>query len=81
MSGIVISDRLPLSVVRDANSKIIDMCNEYSFIFVDNSNILHSNHFYDGLHLAESGKRILANNFIGRLNCFLTPGNQSQIKT
>lgn len=37
--------------------------------FIDNSQILKNNLYRDGIHLLESGKQILANNFIKFLNC------------
>ena len=47
------------------------MCPYNSFVFIDNNNIPTSSLFRDGLHLLETGNRILANNFIDKLNIFL----------
>ena len=43
-------------------------CFENRFHFIDNSKIKRDHLFRDGLHLLESGKVILANNFIYYLN-------------
>ena len=46
------------------------MCKNNNFIFVDNGNISNIHLFDDGLHLVESGRCILANNVIDRINNF-----------
>jgi predicted O-methyltransferase YrrM len=46
------------------------MCKERDFVFIDNSNISVTHLWNDGLHLLESGKALMANNFISHLNYF-----------
>ena len=70
VSSIVYNKRVPISLVDEANSKIISMCKHNSFEYVNNGNISSIHLFDDGLHLLESGMCILANNFIGKLNYF-----------
>ena len=61
----------PESLLEEVNEKISFMCKNNNFIFVDNSNISSIHLFDDGLHLVESGRCILANNVIDRINNFL----------
>ena len=49
ISGIAHNNKISDYVIKDVNSRLIELCNENSFIFIDNSNILQS-HLYDGLH-------------------------------
>jgi len=71
ISGIAINNRLSNTKINEANQKIANMCNEKLYTFIDNSNIGYNNVFEDGLHLEDSGKRLLAINFINSLNNFL----------
>ena len=57
--------------LEEANEKISFMCKNNNFIFVDNINISNIHLFDGGLHLVESGRCILANNVIDRINNFL----------
>ena len=71
VSKIVRNKRIPESLLEEVNEKISFMCKNNNFIFVDNSNISSIHLFDDGLHLVESGRCILANNVIDRINNFL----------
>ena len=71
VSAIVRNKRIPESLLEEVNEKISFMCKNNNFIFVDNSNISNIHLFDDGLHLVESGRCILANNVIDRINNFL----------
>lgn len=57
----------PLNLTK-INDSLKNMCEKTDHQFIENSKITEKNLFRDGLHLVESGKRILANNFIDRLN-------------
>ena len=70
VSGIVINNKMSESFVVDVNKKIAMTCKENSLVYIDNANIPNPCLFTDGLHLAEKGKCILANNFIDILNNF-----------
>lgn len=66
-----ITTRRSISLRRRAvevNSILKESCEERGFTFIDNGNISSSDLWDDGLHLAESGKAILANNFIFHVN-------------
>ena len=71
VSAIVRNKRIPESLLEDVNEKISFMCKNNNFIFVNNSNISNIRLFDDALHLVESGRCILTNNVIDRINDFL----------
>ena len=56
------------SRVLKVNDYLEKFCFENRFYVIDNSKIKRDHLFRDGLHLLESGKVILANNFIYYLN-------------
>ena len=52
-----------------ATNKILkQLCIEHQFTFIENENISVEQLWKDGIHLLESGKVILANNFINYIN-------------
>ena len=51
-----------------ANEILKRLCEEHKFIFIDNGRINEKHLWKDGMHLLESGKIILANNFIDSIN-------------
>ena len=71
VSAIVRNKRIPELLSEEVNEKISFICKNNNFIFVDNSNIFNIHIFDDSVHLAESGRCILANNVIDRINNFL----------
>ena len=53
---------------RALNGELKKLCRRNDFIFIDNSNLNHTDHLHqDGVHLNGDGDRILANNY---LDCF-----------
>ena len=49
------------------------MCDANGYFYIDNGNITGNELFRDGLHLVESGKQLLAQNFVTNVtNSFLT---------
>ena len=71
ISGIAVSNRLASVYISSVNHHISNICQDNSFVFIDNNSIPTSSLFRDGLHLLEIGKRILATNVIDNLNNFL----------
>ena len=71
VSGIAFNKRLPYTVIKKVNEKIVDMCKKNGIVFIDNGNISNMDLYQDGLHLLERGKCLLAKNFIFVLNNFL----------
>ena len=68
LSGLVISNRVRLDILEKAHAMIFDLCKSYNCLYIDNRNIKGNCLSYDGLHLLETGKSILANNFIFNIN-------------
>ena len=70
VSGIAFNNRLPNTVIKKVNEKIVDMCKKNGIVFIDHGNISHMDLHQDGLHLLERSKCLLAKNFIFVLNNF-----------
>ena len=49
---------------------IVHICSKLGICYVDNRNIRREHLWKDGLHLVQSGKVILANNFLSSVNVF-----------
>ena len=75
MSGIVYTKRVSLQL----HEQLTSLCKELKIKYIDNRNISGEHLFKDGLHLIDSGKTILANNFICNLNNFLIRVHQPQV--
>ena len=75
MSSLVVTERIDPNLLARVNASLRNMCRENRFCFVYNSKISVDNLFKDKLHLLDSGKTILANNFIYCINNYfvLTP--------
>ena len=67
LSGVVFSTRISLDLLEKAHIMLLNLCKSFKCSYIDNRNI-RRNCLSDGLHLLESGKRQLANNFIFNLN-------------
>ena len=63
ISSLVVTKRIDPNLLARANASLCNMCRENSFCFVDNSNISVDNSFKNKLHILDSRKTILANNF------------------
>ena len=50
--------------LEDVHLKLVNVCKEMQVYFIDNRNITEFYFFRDGLRLLESGKKLLANNFV-----------------
>ena len=57
------------------NRALYDECRRNGFTFVDNGAVTENDLWVDGIHLQESGKRIIANNLINSFNHFLESAN------
>ena len=55
---------MKLSILEETYKKFEVFCRNNSVILIDNRNIRGHHLYRDGLNLLESGKRILANNYI-----------------
>ena len=72
ISGLVYTKRIKTEFLEDVHLKLVKVCKEIQVYFIDNRNITGFYLFRDGLHLLESGKMLLANNFVSNFNNFLS---------
>ena len=70
LSGIVYIKRIALQILNDIHDRLISLCKRLEINYIDNRNIRETHLFKDGLHLIDTGKQILANNFVFNLNNF-----------
>ena len=70
MFGLAYATRASLPILEIVHNFISDYCRENTCFYVDNRNIRGFCLYKDGLHLLESGKKILANYFIVNCNIF-----------
>ena len=61
--------------IRKLNGLLLNECTKYGFHLVDNGAVSKENLWRDGVHLVESGKAIIANNFLNCINSFLGVAN------
>ena len=71
VSGITFNKRLPYTIIKKVDEKIVDVCKKNGIVFIDDGNISNMDLYQDGLHLLERGKSSLEKNFIFVLNNFL----------
>ena len=80
ISGLVYTTRIGLPVLERTHEMILHLCNKLGICYVDNRNIRMKHLWKDGLHLVESGKVILANNFLSYLSkCFFNTYTSSGV--
>ena len=72
VSGLVYTRRIRVNILNDLQKKLVDVCREMNVYYIDNTNIKGVSLFKDGLHLLDSGKKILAKNFVNSINNFLS---------
>ena len=72
VSGPVYTERIKMEILEDLHKKLVSVCKEIQVHFIDNINICGFNIFKNGLHLLDSEKRWLANNFIFNFNNFMS---------
>ena len=72
ISGLVYTKRIITEFLKDVHLKLVNVCKKMQVSFIDNRSITEFYRFRDGLHLLESGKKLLANNFVSNFNNFLS---------
>ena len=80
-SGNTYTKRIAWQILDDVHEQLVTLCKRLGIIYIDNRNIREIHLFKDGLHLLDSGKRILSNNFIFNLNNFLCQIQQPVLLT
>ena len=68
ISGLLTTNRLAQDCIEEVNKLIKNMCNIEGYCYGNIDNITRANLFKDGLHLLDTGKQILADNFVFNLN-------------
>ena len=68
ISSLAVTEHIEPNLLARVNESFCNMCRENGIYFADNSNISVGNLFKDKLHLLDSGKTVLANNFIYCIN-------------
>ena len=68
LSGLRLTTRLNASFIKQLNISIKVLCQKHGYRFIHNSNVSSENIWKDGLHLRNSGKDILLNNYVVMLN-------------
>ena len=82
ISGLVFTTRVSLEVLEKVHKKLHAFCASYGLTYIDDRNIREVHLCQDNLHLLQSGKKILFNNFISYLNSnFLMYSHPSQTWT
>ena len=75
ISSIAYSSKINTVLMQRLNRALYDECRQNGFTFVDNGAVTESDLWVYGIHLQESGKRIIANNLINSFNHFLESAN------
>ena len=70
ISSIAYSTKVNLQLIPNLNDLLYNACTKYVFHFVDNNAVSKCDPWKDGIHLLETGKVIIANNFISSINYF-----------
>ena len=60
-SSIAYSSKVNPSLLQQLNGLLFDECRRDGFKFVDNENVSETDFWTDGIHMIESGKRIVVN--------------------
>ena len=70
--GMVFTAKVDLPTLERVHLLLSNFCEDNGFVYIDNRNIKGDCLYRDGLHLLDTGKKILERNFIFVLNeCFL----------
>ena len=79
ISGLVYTKRIITEFLEDVHLKLANVCKEMQVCFIDNRNITGFYLFRDGLHLLESRKMLLANNFVSNFSNFLSVKHRTNL--
>ena len=69
ISAILPSTRTDINIF-DINKKLGDLCMKYNFEFIDHEQITIKYLWNDGIHLSDTSKSILGQNFVNRVSNF-----------
>ena len=68
ISSIAYNTKVNLQLIHNLNGLLYNACMKCGFHFVDNGAVSKCNLWKNGIHLFETGKVIIANNFISSIN-------------
>ena len=68
ISDLILTGRLNASFIYQLNNSTKVLCQKHGYRFINNSNVSSENLWQDGLHLSNSGKGVLPNNYVVTLN-------------
>ena len=68
ISSIASSTKVNLQLIHNLNVLLYNTCTKYGFYYVNNGGVSRCGLWKDGIHLLETGKAIIANNFISSIN-------------
>ena len=71
ISGIIYSSKVDYSLIDSLNQLLYEECIKFGFTFVNNGAVSQNNLWKDGIHLLQSGRQIVANILINKINNFL----------
>ena len=71
ISSIAYSTKVNLQLIRNLNGLLNNACTKYGFHFVENGGVSKCDLWKDGTRFLETGKAIIANNFISSITYFL----------
>ena len=71
ISSIAYNIKVNLQLIHNLNGLLYNACTKYRFHFVDSGAVSKCDLWKDGILLLETGKVIIANNFISSINYFL----------
>ena len=71
ISSIAYSAKVNYELLCEVNDSLHEECVKNGFYFIDNSAVTERDLWKDGVYMVESGKCLVANNFICHLNNFL----------
>ena len=79
LSGITVTMRITCPNLEKVHNQLVSLCQKLEIAYIDNRNIIGAHLYNDGLHLLDTGKQILAKNFIFNLNNFLFQTQQPPV--
>ena len=72
ISSLTFNTRISHKLLNEVNEMIERVCLENGYHYIENGNVYENDLFKDGLHLQNSGKKILSHNFIVNLQTYCT---------
>ena len=78
LSGIAYSAKVNINLIRKLNRQLECYCNDLCFEYINNENIRRHDLWKDGIHLQNSGIKIIVDNFLSNLHYYFRSRIQDQ---